>query len=218
MLQVKSVVSNLGSLALLSKGKNASEEEEDLNLGDYDMTSEDYAMIVSNPRRFIKKKFPTNKNRNWQGSYSSEKVKEEPKVEEPKKEAKGEADSGVSCFYCGGKNHYAKDCVLKKMAEKDEEKDEEANLLKRLEEIKRKNSNTNPSMNAHVVQDSVDDDEFGGVQVWSTDSEDDEVRKPSHGKAYVAKGDESSGKCLMVTDVSQMRGYNTDGGKEDTKE
>ncbi|KAL7600036.1 hypothetical protein Lser_V15G23598 [Lactuca serriola] len=78
------------------------------------------------------------------------------------------------------------------MTEKDEEKEEESG--------------------------SAADDEFGGVQVWSTDSEDDEVRKPSHGKAYVARGDESSGECLMVTDVSQMRGYNTDGGKEDTKE
>ena len=65
MLQAKNVVSNLGSLALLSKGKNAAEEEEDLNLGDYDLTAEDYDMMVSNPRRFIKKKFPTNKNRNW---------------------------------------------------------------------------------------------------------------------------------------------------------
>jgi len=37
-------------------------------------------------------------------------------------------------------------------------------------------------------------------------------------KAYVAKGEGSGGKCLMVSDVSQMRGYNTDGGNEDTKE
>ena len=119
VLQEKSVVSSLGSLALLSKGKSVEEDEEDLNLGDHDLKTEDYALMVSNPRRFIKKKFPSNKNRNWQGSYSSERVKDEPKVEESKKEAKGEADSGVSCFYCGGKNHYANDCVLKKMAEKD---------------------------------------------------------------------------------------------------
>ncbi|KAL7609531.1 hypothetical protein Lser_V15G12916 [Lactuca serriola] len=217
VLQENSMVSNLGSLALLSKGKSAAEDEEDLNLGDYDLTSEDYAMMVSNPRRFFKKKFRTNKNRNWQGSYSSEKVKEEPKVEEPKKEAKGEADSGVNCFYCGGKNHYAKDCVLKKMAKKDEEKYEEASLLKRLEEIKRKKAATNPSMNALVVQDSVDDDEFGGVQVWATDSEDDEVRRPTHGKAYVAKSGDAGGRCLMVTDISQMRGYNTDGGNKADK-
>ncbi|KAL7590356.1 hypothetical protein Lser_V15G35623 [Lactuca serriola] len=47
---------------------------------------------------------------------------------------------------------------------------------------------------------SVDNDEFGDMQVWSTDSEDDEVRKPSHGKAYVAKSGEADGRYLMVTD------------------
>ena len=103
VLQEKNVVSSLGSLALLSKSK-AVMEDEDLNLEDYDLTSEDYAMMVSNPKRFIKKRFPTNKNRNWMGSYSSEKVREEPKAEEPKKEPKAEGDSGVSCYYCGGKN------------------------------------------------------------------------------------------------------------------
>ncbi|KAL7589973.1 hypothetical protein Lser_V15G41428 [Lactuca serriola] len=200
VMQEKNVVSSLGTLALLSKRKNMVDDD-DLNLEDYDLTSEDYAMMVSNPKRFIKKRFPTNKSRNWQGSYSSEKVREEPKTEEQKKEVKVEGDSGVNCYYCGGNNHYAKDCVLKKMAEKDEE----AMLMKKLDEIKRKKTATNPSMNALIIQGSAADDEFGGVQVWSTDSEDDEVRRPSHGKAYVARGDESSGKCLMVTDVSHMR-------------
>ncbi|KAL7600039.1 hypothetical protein Lser_V15G23597 [Lactuca serriola] len=79
VLKEKNVVSSLGSLALLSKSKSVVEDE-DLNLEDYDLTSEDYAMMVSNPKRFIKKRFPTNKNRNWQGSYSSEKVKEELKT------------------------------------------------------------------------------------------------------------------------------------------
>ena len=97
VMQEKNVVSSLGSLALLSKGKNAVDDE-DLNLEDYDITSEDYAMMVSNPKRFIKKRFPTNKNRNWQGSYSSEKVREELKIEDPKKEAKTGGYSGVNCY------------------------------------------------------------------------------------------------------------------------
>ena len=92
------MVSSMGSLALLSKSKVVMEDE-DLNLEDYDLTSKDYAMMVSNPKRFIKKRFPTNKNRNWQGSYSSEKVREEPKAEEPKKELKVEGDSGVNYYY-----------------------------------------------------------------------------------------------------------------------
>ena len=130
------VVSSLGSLALISKGKGVVEEEEELDLADYDLTGEEYALMVSNPRKFIKRKFPANKNRNWQGSYSSEKVKEEPKMgsksEESKKQSKIGSDSGYDCHYCGGKNHFAKDCMLKKKAEKVDEDDEEASLLRRL--------------------------------------------------------------------------------------
>ena len=51
-----------------------------------------------------------------------------------------------------------------------------------------------------IVQDGSDDD--GQVDVWSTDLEDDEIRKPTHGK------------CLMVQNgVSDQRGYATDGGE-----
>ena len=84
--------------------------------------------------------------------------------------------------------------------------------------MRKKKSTANPSMNALIVQGSVADDEFGSVEVWSTDSEDDEVRKPTHGKAYVAKEESSGGRCFMVSDVSQMRGYNTIGGSEEPKE
>ena len=103
------------------------------------------------------------------------------------------------------------------MAEKDDGNDEEAVLQKRLDELRKKKSTTNPSINALIVQGSVNDDEFGSTEVWSTDSEDDEVRKPTHGKAYVAKEESSGGRCFMVTDVSQMRGYNTDGGSDGPK-
>nr|AGM34082.1 hypothetical protein [Lactuca sativa] len=218
------VVSSLGSLALVSKGKIYVEEEEELDLADYDLTGEEYALMVSNPRKFIKRKFPANKNRNWQGSYSSEKVKEEPKIvsksEESKKEEKIGGDSGFDCHYCGGKNHFAKDCMLKKKAEKIDEDDEEVSLLGRLEEIKkRKSAANNKTMNALIVQDTGNSDEFGGVEVWSTDLEDEEVRKPTHGKAMLVKEEPAAGRCLMVTEgVSQMRGYTTDGGLEDEKE
>lgn len=35
--------------------------------------------------------------------------------------------------------------------------------------------------------DGADDSDDGMVEVWSTYSEDEEVRKPSHGKYFVAK-------------------------------
>ena len=65
------VVSGVGSLALVSKGKSVTEEEEDSDMSECDLTSEEYAMMVTNPKKFARRKFPVNKNRNWQGSYSS---------------------------------------------------------------------------------------------------------------------------------------------------
>ena len=49
-------------------------------------------------------------------------------------------------------------------------------------------------MNALIVQENADEDEFGGVEVWSTDSEDEEVRKPTLGKAYVPKDASQAGR------------------------
>ena len=42
-------------------------------------------------------------------------------------------------------------------------------------------------MHALIVQENVAENEFGGVEVWSTDFEEYEVRKPSHGSAFVVK-------------------------------
>ena len=69
----------MGSLALVAKGKTVVEDESESDHFECDLTNEDYALMVSNPKRFARKKFPLNKNRNWQVSYSSEKVKEENK-------------------------------------------------------------------------------------------------------------------------------------------
>ena len=73
-----------------------------------------------------------------------------------------------------------------------------------MEEIKKKKA-TNVSKNALIVQEHVIDDEFGGVEVWSTDSKDEEVRRPSHGRAYLAREGvtESASRCLMVTTESK---------------
>ncbi|XP_052625874.1 uncharacterized protein LOC128132911 [Lactuca sativa] len=110
------------------------------------------------------------------------------KSEESKKEVRVSGDSGFDCHYCGGKNHFAKDCMLKNKTEKIDDDDKEASVLRRLEEInKRKSVANNITMNALIVQDTGNHDEFGGVEVWSTDSEDEEVRKPTHGKAMLVK-------------------------------
>lgn len=145
-------------------------------MSDCDLTCEEYAMMVSNPKKFARRKFPSNKNRNWQGSYSSEKMKEESKnfsqKDDDKKESKLVGDSGYDCNYCHGKNHFAKDCMLRKMAEKRDGDDDEAYHERKLEELKKKKS-TNNSMNVLIVQENIVDDEFEGIEVCLTDSEDE---------------------------------------------
>ena len=66
-------------------------------------------------------------------------------------------------------------------------------------EIKKKKIVDN-FMHALIVQENVAENEFGGVEVWSTELEDNEVRKPTHGRAFVAEEETSQfvGRCLMV--------------------
>ncbi|XP_023738669.1 uncharacterized protein LOC111886644 [Lactuca sativa] len=164
------VVSSMGSLALILKGKNAAEEEEDLDLSEYDLTSEDFTLM---------------------GSYSVEKVKEKPKnvpqSEEPKKETKFGGDSGFNCHYCGGKSQFAKDCMLRKKSVKNDDDDEEASLLHRLDEIKKKKVGSHNTMNALIVQGNTVDDEFGSVEIWSTDSEEEDVQ-PTLNQVHTVQG------------------------------
>ena len=64
------------------------------------------------------------------------------------------------------------------------------------------------------MQEGSDDD--GRFEVWSTDSEDDEVRKPTHGWCFVAKSKLQGyeGKCVMVQNGAlEQKGYATDGGR-----
>lgn len=109
-------------------------------------------------------------------------------------------DSGYDCNYYHDKNHFAKDFMLRKMSEKKDDEDDQAYHMWKLEEIKKKKA-SNVSMNVLIVQEHVIDDEFVGVQVWSTDSKDEEVCRSSHGRDYVAREGvtESVGRCLMVT-------------------
>ena len=59
-------------------------------------------------------------------------------------------DSGYDCNFCHGKNHFAKDCMLRKLSEKKEGEDDESYYMQKLEEIKKKKA-TNNSMNALIV-------------------------------------------------------------------
>ena len=99
---------------------------------------------------------------------------------------------------------------MRRMNEKKEEEDDEAYFLRKLEEIKKKKifDDVKPAL---IVQEQ--NDEFGGVEVWSTDSKEEEVSRLTHGRSFVAKDEVSqfSGRCLMVSnELSEQRGYMSD--------
>ncbi|KAI3523775.1 hypothetical protein L1887_02171 [Cichorium endivia] len=189
-------VSSMGSLALVAKGKKTMEEDTKSDLSDSELSRVDKVLMVSNPKKFFKKNFSRFRNRAKQGNSSSEKPKEEGyKNTQHDEENKIKGDSGYECHYCHGKNHFAKECLLRRQNEKKEKEKDEAYYVQKIEELRKKDKST--AKPAFVVQE---DDEDGMVEVWLTDSEDDEVRKPTHGR------------CLMVQNgVSEQRGYATDG-------
>ena len=58
--------------------------------------------------------------------------------EEENKKKQLLGDSGYYWNYCHGKNHLAKECMLRRLNEKKEGEDDEAYNLHKLEEIKKK--------------------------------------------------------------------------------
>ncbi|KAI3767848.1 hypothetical protein L2E82_18277 [Cichorium intybus] len=186
---------SLGLLALVAAGTKSAEIDSESDFSDDDLTREDKALMVSNPKKFFKKNFSKFKNRNRQGGFHAEKTVEESQKKENDEKKKFAGDSGYDCHYCNGKNHFVKDCLLRKQAEKKEQVKDEAYYAKKIAELKKNDASSTKA--AFVVKE---DSEFGAIEVWSTDSEDEEVRNPTHGR------------CLMVkADHSESRGYSTDG-------
>lgn len=70
------LVSGMGSLALVVKEKKVAEEDSESDLSDCELSKEEYALMVPNPKKFAKKNFGRFKYRNWQGNYSSKKAKD----------------------------------------------------------------------------------------------------------------------------------------------
>lgn len=145
-------------------------------------------MMVYNLIRFTKKNFGHFKSKNRARNYNSEKPRDESfkisQTDEDKQEKKLLGDSGYECNYCHGKNHFAKECILRRISEKKEEEKDEYYYLQKIENLRKKTSTDNVKP-ALIVPEEVD--EFGHVEVWSTDSEDEEVQKPLHGRCFVVK-------------------------------
>ena len=56
----------MGLLALVAKGKKSVDDDGlGSDLSNYELSKEEFAFMVSNPKRFTKKNCSRNKNRNW---------------------------------------------------------------------------------------------------------------------------------------------------------
>ena len=82
------LVSSMGSLALVEK--KVAEEDFEFDFSDSELNEEEYALMVSNPKKFIKKNFGRFKNRKRQGNFSSENSREESFKNSQKEEEKQE--------------------------------------------------------------------------------------------------------------------------------
>ena len=200
---------------------------------DDERSREEKALMVRNPQKFFKKNFSkfnskygnnskseeskggynnsnnssfnnnTNNNSNWKSRYNKE--------NESKGMRKFSGDSGYDCHFCEGKNHLARDCMLRKQREAFED-EQDAEYYKQFtgkskhdsksetnEKVEKKSENKSDSK-ALVVQG----DEDASMEFWSTGSDDDEIRKPSHGERKfgggVIKGPVS--KCFMARIVN----------------
>ena len=89
----------------------------------------------------------------------------------------------------------ASDYMLRKMHEKKENLKDEAYYAQTIEELKKKNAHV--AKPAFVVQHGD-----GMVEVWSSDSEDEEVRRPSHGKCLMVENTLSSDSCFATKPLS----------------
>ncbi|KAI3510498.1 hypothetical protein L1887_17545 [Cichorium endivia] len=99
-------------------------------------------------------------------------------------------------------NHFVKDCLLRKQNEKKEQVKDEEYYAKKIADLKKDDASTAKS--AFMVQE---DSEYGVVEVWSTDSDDDEVRKPTHGRCFVVKGRQLRTQGVLhrrMPDVSEL--------------
>lgn len=112
MKEVK-IVSGMGSLALVAKGKKATEDDSEYNLLDSEISNDVKALLVSNPNKFFKKNFSRYRNKDRPGgNSSSEKARDKffknLGNNEEKKDKKLLGDSGYDCNHFHGKNQFAK--------------------------------------------------------------------------------------------------------------
>lgn len=88
--------------------------------------------------------------------------------------------------------------MLRKQSEKKEKEKDESYYIQKIEDLRKMKLNRK----ALTVGDG--DSDNGNIEVWSTYSEDEEVRKPTHEAYFVVNKTEevTGGKCLKVKSSS----------------
>lgn len=76
------------------------------------------------------------------------------------------------------RDHLEKESMLRKQQEKNEKEKDKAYYMQRIKELH------NSKLNGKVLIIGEDDNDDGNVEVRSTDSKDDKVRKPNHRECY----------------------------------
>ena len=104
-------------------------------------------------------------------------------------------DSRIYCHYCNGANHFAADSMLRKKEEKKEKVKDEAYYSEKIEELHAKTKGV-----SLVAKGESDDEESGTYQIWSSGSDDEEMRHPTHGAMFTSFEDceeDISGRCFV---------------------
>ncbi|KAI3791004.1 hypothetical protein L2E82_04512 [Cichorium intybus] len=197
----RSEMASSGPLALVSKEEEESSDE-DVAAYMVDDNGDTVALYAANNRRFKKPFFKNNFGKPFVKNFNKSNFNSKHKLEiytpkednlklstlkpsekraselskEKSEEKKISGDSGYDCNYCHGKNHFAKDCMLRKQNEKKPQVKDEAYYTRKMEEVR---------VRTKDLALMAADDRQGSYQVWSSDSDDDEVRKPSY-SAFMA--------------------------------
>lgn len=130
--------------------------------------------------------------------------KKQVKSEDAKKEKKLKGDIGFDCHYCNGANHMESYCILRKRDKKKNRVKYEVYYEERLEEVRAKMKGM-----SLVAKGSCNKE--GTYQIWSSGSDGEEMRNPTHGAMYANFEEESeeeemvTGTCFVTTVADKSR-------------
>ncbi|KAL4590457.1 hypothetical protein LXL04_003387 [Taraxacum kok-saghyz] len=194
-----------GGNALLSKSENkvkfASPDQSSEN-EESDDEAEEKALMAYAQKKFYKNKFNSGSkfNKFAKNNANPEKKKEEKESSEEKKELLG--DSSWDCNYCNGRNHLAKDCMLKKKKDRENVTKDEAYYVEKLANFRNLNVKGTNLLAAREADE--------GMEIWSSGSEDEEMMRPTH-EAMFARDAKVTGRCFMArSNESDSSNYQTD--------